>query len=148
MPLVHQPIEHEHARELDLISDLLDDDPAIVDLVFADIKGEEVDPETGRNGMTAEQVLRSMIVKQMNGYSYETLAFHLADSSTYRRFCRIGIADDVPKKSTLQRNIKRVLPPRPDAPLRLRAGPRSTPRIHPVSPRRHVSWPQPTAAGP
>lgn len=110
MPLVHQPIEHEHARELDLISHLLDDDPAIVDLVFADIKGEKIDPETGRKGMTAEQVLRAIIIKQMNGYSYETLAFHLADSSTYRRFCRIGIADDVPKKSTLQRNIKRVRP--------------------------------------
>jgi IS5 family transposase len=62
----------------------------------------------GREGLTAEQVLRAMIVKQMNGFSYEELAFHLADSNSYRVFCRIGIGHTPPTKSRLQRNIKRV----------------------------------------
>jgi IS5 family transposase len=60
--------------------------------------------------MTAEQVLRALIVKQMNGFSYEELAFHLADSSCYRVFCRIGHFDKPPKSSTLQQNIKRLSP--------------------------------------
>ena len=34
--------------------------------------------------------------------------FHLTDSLLYRWFCRIGIADEPPKKSTLKRNVKRV----------------------------------------
>ncbi len=53
-------------------------------------------------------MLRALVVKQMNGFSYEELAFHLADSSSYRAFCRLGIDQSPPKKSTLQKNIKRV----------------------------------------
>jgi IS5 family transposase len=48
------------------------------------------------------------VVKQANGFSYEELAFHLADSQSYRAFCLIGFADKPPKKSTLQRNLKQV----------------------------------------
>jgi IS5 family transposase len=48
------------------------------------------------------------VVKQANGFSYEELAFHLADSQSYRAFCLIGFADNPPKKSTLQRNLKQV----------------------------------------
>jgi IS5 family transposase len=38
----------------------------------------------------------------------DKLAFHLEDSLSYRRFCRFGIAETPPKRSTLQQNIKRV----------------------------------------
>jgi IS5 family transposase len=48
------------------------------------------------------------VIKQANGFSYEQLAFHLADSRSYRAFCLIGLADTPPKRSTLQRNIKLV----------------------------------------
>ena len=53
-------------------------------------------------------MLRAMLIKQMNGFSYEELAFHLADSNVYRWFCRLGIGDKPPKKSTLQKSIKRI----------------------------------------
>jgi IS5 family transposase len=53
-------------------------------------------------------VLRAMLIKQMNGFSYEQLAFHLADSSSYRWFCRVGIGERGPKQSALQKAIKRV----------------------------------------
>jgi IS5 family transposase len=69
-----------------------------------------VNPETGRPGMTGEQTLRAAIVRQMHGYSYEELSFHLADSLSFQRFCRIGCGDKPPSTSTLQRNIKRVRP--------------------------------------
>lgn len=59
--------------------------------------------------MSAEQVLRAAIVKQMFGFSYELLPFHLADSISLRAFCRIGIADKCFKKSAIAKNIKRIL---------------------------------------
>jgi IS5 family transposase len=58
--------------------------------------------------MTAEQVLRALVVKQMNEFSYEELSFHLADSRSYKSFCRFGIAESTPVKKTLQRNIKKL----------------------------------------
>ena len=66
--------------------------------------------DTGAEGMSAEQVLRAAIIKQMEGYSYEELAFHLLDSVCYRRFCRIGIADKGFQKSALCNNIKAITP--------------------------------------
>ena len=41
--------------------------------------------------VTAQQVLRSVVLKQMRGYSYEELAFHLSDSQSYRAFCRFEL---------------------------------------------------------
>jgi len=109
--LVPITIAHAHARELDKISAVLDGLPEVAALVHADLasrEGKPIDTTTGRDGMTAEQVLRAMVVKQMNGFSYEELAFHLADSSTYRAFCRLGIDQKLLTKSRLQKNIKRV----------------------------------------
>jgi IS5 family transposase len=111
LPLVPAPIDHPRARELAKMSELLDEMSEVVTLVHADLlgrNGKQVDPTKGRDGMTAEQVLRAMIVKQLNNYSYEELAFHLSDSSTYRSLCRMGIGDKPFDVSTLKKNIKAV----------------------------------------
>src|ERR1700751_5637603 len=89
LPLVPAPFGHEHVFDLQAGRAVLDAHPE-------------------RNGLSGEQVLRALVVKQANGFSYEELAFHLADSQTYRAFCLIGFADKPPKKSTLQRNLKQV----------------------------------------
>jgi IS5 family transposase len=88
----------------------LDRLPAVIDLVREDLLAGGIKANAGREGMTAEQVLRCLIVQRMNGFTFEELSFHLADSSCYRSFCRFGFADSVPTKSTLQRNIKRLRP--------------------------------------
>jgi transposase, IS5 family len=111
LDLVPTPIVHVHATELRKMSAVLDALPEAAELVGADLarRGDKpIDTSKGREGMTAEQVLRAFVIKQMNGYSYEDLAFHLADSSTYRSFCRFGIVEKPPTKSRLQKNIKRV----------------------------------------
>jgi transposase, IS5 family len=111
LPLVPIAIVHVHARELRQMSAVLDALPDAASLVHGDLAwrgGKPVDTTKGRDGMTAEQVLRTFLVKQMNGFSYEELAFHLADSSSYRSFCRLGIDQKPPTKSRLQKNIKRV----------------------------------------
>jgi IS5 family transposase len=93
------------------MSAVLDAIPEAAAMVLAELtrRGDKaINANKGREGMTAEQVLRAAMIKQMNGYSYEELAFHLADSRTYRTFCRFGIEEKPPTKSRLQRNIKRV----------------------------------------
>lgn len=99
---------HDHARELGAISDILDLHPRVVELVRGDLVRSQVSPEVGRKGLSAEAVFRIVVLKQMTGFSYEKLAFHLADSQTYAAFCRIGFAGTPPKKSTLQENVKKL----------------------------------------
>lgn len=60
--------------------------------------------------MSAEQVVRAAIIKQMFKFSYQDLAFHLADSVGLRRFCLVGIGDKGFKKSVLCKNIKALSP--------------------------------------
>lgn len=105
---------HAHARELERIGALLDELPECIVLVQRDLIRREgkkdADPTKGRKGMTAEQLLRALFVKQITQCSYDELAFHLSDSRTYRSFCRISFADEAPQKSTLQKNVKKIQP--------------------------------------
>jgi IS5 family transposase len=80
------------------------------ELVAKDLARGTKGAKAGRMGMSGEQVLRAALLKQMHGWSYEDLAFALADSPTFRTFCRIGFVDRAPKKATLAANIKRVKP--------------------------------------
>jgi len=110
LPIVYPFIDHEHARELRCIGDLLDQMPEASALVYDDLVQDEPNIATGRPGLSGDQVLRLMVLKQMNGFSYQELAFHLADSRCYRAFCGLGIDEKSPRKSALQENLKRVQP--------------------------------------
>ena len=78
-PLDSGMVDHRRSRELMAIGEILDDIPEVLELVCRDLTGGR-DASTGRPGLTAEQVLRVLVVKQMNGFSYDELAFHLADN--------------------------------------------------------------------
>ena len=108
MPLMITGIDHPHAEELKGISDILKENPIIYEWVLQDLTRDVTHTDTGAEGMTAEQVVRSAIIKQMEGFSYEDLAFHLLDSLSYRRFCRIGFAHKGFQKSALCHNIKSI----------------------------------------
>lgn len=108
LPLVPAPFGHDHVRELMAVRAILDAHPEFARWVQADLLAGDIDAEVGRTGMSGEQVLRALVIKQSNGFSYEGLAFHLVDSQSYRAFCLIGFADKTPSKSTLQRNLKLV----------------------------------------
>ena len=110
LPLMITGIDHPHADELQAISQILDSNPIINKWVLQDLTLDKMLTDTGAEGMTAEQVIRTAIIKQMEGYSYEELAFHLLDSICYRNFCRMGIADKGYKKSALCNNIKAISP--------------------------------------
>jgi transposase, IS5 family len=109
-PLVYQPSDHVQSRELASISRVLDSQPEIVRLVHESLVAAGGKPGTGRDAPTADQVLRCLIIKQTHGFTYRDLEFHIADSVSFRAFCRFGLAEVCPSKSSLQRNIK-CLPP-------------------------------------
>jgi transposase, IS5 family len=93
-------------KELKGISEVLDATPSVMDRVFTDLTAtHRID--TGREGMTAEQVLRCAILKQYRELTYEELAFHLEDSDAFRSFARLDMGQ-YPSKSILQENIKAI----------------------------------------
>jgi len=108
LPLMIASVDHPHAVELELISQILNENPIINELVLQDLTHGVNNPASGANGMSAEQVLRAAVIKQMNSYSYEELAFHILDSVCYRSFCHIGFADKGFGKSALCGNIKAI----------------------------------------
>ena len=88
MPLVYPFVDHEHARELRRMGDILDRIPEADALVYDDLIAHGPNTSTGRPGLPGDQVLRLLILKQMNRFSYEELAFHMADSRCFRAFCQ------------------------------------------------------------
>ncbi len=107
MPLMPEAIDHPQAIELESISRILDANPTICDLALQDLsEGSKKASRAGARGMTADQVVRAAIVKQMLNFTYKELAFHIVDSNSLRRFMRIGIADKGFKKSVLNKNVK------------------------------------------
>jgi IS5 family transposase len=108
LSIFHTMPRNEVARELEAISRVLDDNPGIYEFVYQDmVRAKRAD--TGREGMTAEQVLRCAILKQYRNLSYEELAFHLEDSQSFRAFSRLRMGQR-PGVSTLQENIKELRP--------------------------------------
>ena len=109
MPLMNPITDHAQSRELKIISEIIDANSTIYDLVLQDLQqGQNQSHRIGANGMSAEQVLRFAIVKVLFGYSYQDLAFHTVDSKTLSWFCRIGFGDKGFKKSALNKNIKAI----------------------------------------
>ena len=103
-------IEHSHAAELAKIGQILTLHPGMSELVEQDLVRGLKSPETGARGMSGSQVLRVLLLKQMNGFSYAELAFHVADSVSYRTFCLFGALGSTPSRSTLAENLKKVRP--------------------------------------
>ena len=101
-------VEHPHAEELAEIGEILDCDPSLVNLVGSDLGKGLRFPQRGARGLSPFLVLRALIIKQMHGFSYEELAFHLTDSVSFRAFCGIDPGQRGPKRSALQKNIKRI----------------------------------------
>lgn len=108
LSLCGPPVNHRHAQELEGVDRILRENPGMTALILQDLEGRVSVPGWGREGMTADQVLRAAVLKQLNTLTYDELSFHLADSWTYRTFCGIGVMDQPPSRATLQRNIKGI----------------------------------------
>lgn len=75
--------------------------------VAACLTQDVANPDTGRRGMSADQVLRMALIKQMYSLSYRDLQMRVEDSILLRRFAGYEFIP-VPSPSALQANIKSV----------------------------------------
>jgi IS5 family transposase len=94
---------HEIGRELEAMSQWLDEQRQLLGVVAGDLRRHGV-KETGREGLPAEAVLRCALLKQHRQLSYQELAFHLEDSASFRAFARLPWGWS-PKKSVLHKTI-------------------------------------------
>jgi IS5 family transposase len=109
MPLMPHILDHPQSQELEVISGIIDANPTICEHILQDLtRGKSEAQRAGAKGMSAEQVLRCVVVKILFGFTYEDLAFHIVDSQSLRWFCRIGMAEEGFRKSALNRNIKAI----------------------------------------
>src|SRR6059036_1274990 len=99
------PAEHrELPRELAAVDALLDEER------FLEPFRRRLTARTGRPTIPIETYLRLMYLKHRYGMGYETLCKEVADSFTWRRFCRIAIGGRVPDPTTLMKLTKRLGP--------------------------------------
>jgi transposase, IS5 family len=111
LPLTAPWIGHVHAAELAAMSALLDAEPALAARVQQDLLARcAKNARTGRAGLTGDQVLRLAVARQLTGWTYEELAFHVADSASYRTFCRLSPLMPTPSKSALADNLRAIRP--------------------------------------
>ena len=102
-------IDHEYARELEEISRILERIPEIKRIYAQVAKELSLGGVTkrGRDGLTAEQVVKIALIKIYFGDTYRELEFALQDSATIRKF--VGLEYQKPiKKSALCENIRRI----------------------------------------
>lgn len=99
------------ARELAEIDEVLNAHPELCDLVADDLAPyrapKEPTSRAGAKGMTAEQVLRVAVLKQLKQWAYRSLWDCIDDSERLRSFCRFGDRE-IPKFNTLAENVKRI----------------------------------------
>jgi IS5 family transposase len=65
---------------------------------------------TGRPTIPVETYLRLMYLKDRYGLGYETLVREVADSFSWRRFCRIALDGRVPDSTALIKRTNRLGP--------------------------------------
>lgn len=78
-------------------------DALLDDQVFFEPFEEFFDPEIGRPSIPIETYLRMMFLRFRYRLGFETLCAEVADSWAWRRFCRIGLTDEVPHPTTLMK---------------------------------------------
>lgn len=100
--------QHEIGIRLQALSILLDDFPQFITLVHQNLTHDDT-RATGSNGLSSENILRCLILKQTFQMSYELLAFHLSDSASYRAFARLPLGK-FPSRSGLQACIRAIQP--------------------------------------
>jgi IS5 family transposase len=87
--------------ELEAVDRLLDD-PAFFEPYRAHFHAS-----LGRPSIPIESYLRLMFLKHRYRLGYETLCREVADSISWRRFCRIGLGEAVPHPTTLMKITSR-----------------------------------------
>jgi transposase, IS5 family len=92
---------------LQAISDFLDDHEGLITAIQGDLQRGLKNPDTGRKGLTARQILRSLVLMRVKNWDYRELRERIADGITLRRFTDF-YCQPVPKHDAFQRGFVRL----------------------------------------
>jgi IS5 family transposase len=91
------------------ISDFIDRHAELIELVRQDLVRGLKNPATGRSGLSAQQVLRSLSLQRVKNWDYRELRERIADGYTLRRFTDF-YSKPVPKHDAFNRAFNRLTP--------------------------------------
>ncbi len=94
---------------LKAMAEFLDDHGAMVQRVRRDLVRGLKKPATGRTGLSAQQVLRSLILMRVKNWDYRELRERIADGYTLRSFTQFH-SRRVPKHDAFNRAFNRLTP--------------------------------------
>jgi transposase, IS5 family len=94
---------------LEAISGFLDDQRDVIESVRQDLVRGLKQPDSGRRGLTATQVLRSLVLMRLKNWDYRELRERITDGLTLRRFTDF-YCSPVPKHDAFQRGFIRLTP--------------------------------------
>jgi IS5 family transposase len=91
------------------ISNLIDSHGELIEAVRQDLERELKNPATGRSGLNAQQVLRSLVLQRIKNWDYRELRERIADGYTLRRFTDF-YSRSVPQHDAFNRAFNRLTP--------------------------------------
>jgi transposase, IS5 family len=94
---------------LEAISKFLDGQHGMIERVRRDLVRGLKKPRKGRRGLTARQVLRSLVLMRVKNWDYRELRERIADGVTLRQFTDF-YCDPVPKHDAFNRGFNRLTP--------------------------------------
>jgi hypothetical protein len=92
---------------LQAISDFLDDQKDMIEQVRCDLIRGLKNAETGRSGMTPQQILRSLVLMRIKNWDYRELRERIADGCTLRQFTDFYCLP-VPRHDAFHRGFTRL----------------------------------------
>lgn len=95
--------------KLQVISKFLDAHGELVEQVREDLERGLKNPATGRQGLTAAQVLRSLVLQRIKNWDFRELRERIADGYTLRGFTDF-FSQPVPKHDAFNRAFRRLRP--------------------------------------
>ena len=94
---------------LQVISDFLDDQKDMIEQVRCDLIRGLKNAETGRTGITPQQILRSLVLMRIKNWDYRELRERIADGCTLRQFTDFYCLP-VPRHDAFHRGFTRLTP--------------------------------------
>jgi IS5 family transposase len=94
---------------LQLLGEFLDQHPELLELVGRDLRRGLKQPDTGREGLAALQVLRSFVLQRVKNWDLRELRERVADGLTLRVFTGF-YTDQVPRHQAFHRAFGRLTP--------------------------------------
>lgn len=91
------------------ISRFIDEHAELVEVIRRDLLRGLKKPDTGRNGLTAQQVLRSLTLMRVKNWDYRELRERIADGYSLRHFTHFN-SKRVPKHDAFNRAFNRLTP--------------------------------------